>query len=283
MAKRKGVVAGLLISASLLVGCFFIFSNLDVKSNNAIDSTPGEGIVVEDGDDSTGAKINARAIKFKQLGDVFTLNVTISPSNATNQNLVWTTTDASKVAISPDGNTCKLTRVSDFKDEVVIRATSVANTAVYAECSVTCYNAILEIGDYYLTNLGQEPIGDDTYVPTEYPGITSDVKAIEFNVRSSLINDDYELDDVESILNQLNSQAAGKHISFEHFYLNDPTNYQNEYVSGRAIGYRVFASEEFESCDFSIKLNTMDESFNFTLSRYIDVESLEMNNSQVIL
>ena len=283
MAKRKGVLVGLLVTSSLLIGSFFLLRSFDFTSIGNSSSEPGTGIVVEDGGNSTGVGINARAIKFKQLGDVFTLNVSISPSNASNQELNWTTSDSNKVAINPNGTSCKLTRVSDFNDEVVIRATSIANTAVYAECVVTCYNAIIEIGDYYLTNLGQEVTGDDMYIPTEYTGITPEVNAIEFNVESSLYNDDYELADLESILDQLNSQAQGKKISFEHFYLNDPTNYRNEYVSGKAIGYRVFAAEDFESCEFSIKLSTMDEPFNFTLERYVEVESLEIDNNQVVL
>ena len=42
-------------------------------------------------------------------------------------------------------------------------------------------------------------------------------------------------------------------------------------------------SETFETCDFSLTLDTMSESFNFTLEKYIEVENIELDNSSIVL
>lgn len=253
-----------------------------VVSNSSSSFVPGTAIVDDGAINNHGMGLNASRLKFKSIGDVFTLNATLSPSNATNRELIWTTSDSSKIAINPDGETCSLTRVSDFSDEVIVRVASRANSAIYAECSVSCYNGIVEIGDYYLTNYAYVLSPDDTEdVYTEFPGITEDVTTLELNVETAIINKNYESRDLESLLDQLNTQADGL-IEFS-YASEDPTDYSTTYVTGRAVAFNMIYSETFETCDFSLTLDTMSESFNFTLEKYIEVENIELDNSSIVL
>lgn len=101
--------------------------------------------LVEPGEEVEGVQLNAGKIRFKNVGDTYTLVAKIMPENATSPRLKWKTSDASKIKIvSTTNTTCTIQRVSTFADTVKIEASAYEAlhdyvSAVKTEVQVKCY------------------------------------------------------------------------------------------------------------------------------------------------
>jgi hypothetical protein len=96
------------------------------------------------------------------VNDTVVLTVTVTPANAANKTVVWTSSNPSYVTVTPlTENTARLTCVANFYGSVVITATATQGTSytgddVTATCTVT-YDHPLESIDIQLWNYGATP------------------------------------------------------------------------------------------------------------------------------
>lgn len=99
-------------------------------------------------------------LKMKRLSNVSTQSAsedieivaTVNPDNAVNKELTWTLTwktsksdsvsDYVTKTVSSDTLTCTLTYVKNFDTQIILTATSVANSSIKATCTVDCYKRI---------------------------------------------------------------------------------------------------------------------------------------------
>lgn len=99
-------------------------------------------------------------LKMQRLSNVATQSTTsgvevvatVNPDNAVNKELTWTLTwktsksdsvsDYVTKTVSSDTLTCTLTYVKNFDIQIILTATSVANSSIKATCTVDCYKRL---------------------------------------------------------------------------------------------------------------------------------------------
>lgn len=105
----------------------------------------------------TESESNGINLKMQRLSNVATQSVTsgvevvatVNPDNAVNKELTWTlswkTSKSDSVAnyvtksVSSDTLTCTLNYVKNFDTQIILTATSVANSSISATCTIDCY------------------------------------------------------------------------------------------------------------------------------------------------
>lgn len=125
---------------------------------------------------------------FYAVNDTAVLTLTITPSSAADKTIVWTSSDASKVSVTPlTGTTARIKCETNFFGTVTITATATQGTAytgddVTATCNVT-YNHPVEAIDLQLWNYGATPAhtGNATLV-SNYTDITDFANYYAFEV-----------------------------------------------------------------------------------------------------
>lgn len=105
----------------------------------------------------TESESNGINLKMQRLSNVATQSVTsgvevvatVNPDNAVNKELTWTlswktsksdsVTDYVTKSVSSDTLTCTLNYVKNFDTQIILTATSVANSSIKATCTIDCY------------------------------------------------------------------------------------------------------------------------------------------------
>ena len=106
-----------------------------------------DSITFDNSIDVTKVNLNKTANSIK-LGETEQLTATVSPDNATNKSVTWSVSSQSGSNIATVSDTGLVTAVNP--GTAVIRATSNADNAKYAECSITA-TAVAQDGDYTYT------------------------------------------------------------------------------------------------------------------------------------
>ena len=91
------------------------------------------GITLIDDDDNN---VSESKIEMVSIGDIVTLTATVSPSNATNKNVKWTSSNGACIDIEPNGNTCKIT-ATDYGTSI-ITCTAQDGSGKKVTCTVKC-------------------------------------------------------------------------------------------------------------------------------------------------
>ncbi len=116
--------------------------------------------LVEPGKEAEGIQLNAGKIRFKNVGDTYTLVAKIMPENATSPKLKWKTSDETKIKIvSSTDTTCTIQRVSTFADTVKIEVSAVEVLSSYVSTvktnvQVKCYLGFTGIRSWRLFQSG---------------------------------------------------------------------------------------------------------------------------------
>ena len=128
------------------------------------DETPG-GVVDGDGNEMDPEAVNvmpaAMAFTSDKAGNTVTIEATITPENATNQNVTWSVawknpssswasgkTVTDYVTVTPDSSNSKVatvTCVKAFSEQVIVTATAAGNTSVKKTCTVDYEKRVLGI------------------------------------------------------------------------------------------------------------------------------------------
>lgn len=112
---------------------------------------------------------NGINLKMKRLSNVSTQSTSgdieivaiVNPSDAVNKKLTWTLTwktsksdsisDYVTKSVSSDTLTCTLTYVKNFDTQIILKATSDANSSISATCTIDCYKRTQGINSLKLT------------------------------------------------------------------------------------------------------------------------------------
>jgi len=240
-SKAKGIGIGLLIgvvvlglggSLSYLTKGFtdWTFDNISIPGISTSDTTsdseePGE-------EPELFPELHA----FRALNVGRTLTVTLNPANTSYTTIVWSTSDSTKVTVSPNGDTLSavITAIAAFGDEVVVTATHV-KSGLSATCTCT-YLASPEFLTAVVTN-GEETVGTyhgedqnllDLIVGETYEivlSLTPTYKAAYGNIVASIFGDDggsvFELETIDVLAYELSiyESAVGTPYRYVEFNL----------------------------------------------------------------
>lgn len=138
------------LSFVLMIGIICI-SLVGCKNDKTVEEKNNEYLMVSE------SESNGVNLKMQRLSNVATQSVsdavevvaTVSPDNAVNKNLNWTlswktsksdsVTDYVTKSVSSDTLTCTLTYVKNFDTQIILKATSEANSSISATCTIDCY------------------------------------------------------------------------------------------------------------------------------------------------
>lgn len=104
--------------------------------------------MIEDTVAVSGVLLNKTSLALP-LGTSETLTATISPDNASNKTIIWTTSDETVATVTSEGFV-----EAKAVGSATIKATSSSNSSVFSECAVTVTQRVL--GQNLLTNYGFE-------------------------------------------------------------------------------------------------------------------------------
>lgn len=179
---------------------------------------------------------NGIDLKMKRLSNVSTQSTsgdieivaTVNPSNAVNKELTWTLTwitsksdsvsDYVTKSVSSDTLTCTLTYVKNFDTQIILKATSVANSSINATCTIDCYKRTssfdLTLAIDFDGPCGEvSPDGNNIFdFSTSYDTLPSNLENIYFDLEtgSETVNKVGTIDTTTTITRQINLSSELK-------------------------------------------------------------------------